>query len=70
MSTCSLYIPRPVDPAREFYGVAQVNCGTCQQWDADREKCRQEADLAKEGFYNGEEDKEGDHKNKKPGKAV
>lgn len=45
MSTCSLYIPRPVDPAREFYGVAQVNCGTCQQWDADREKCRQEAKL-------------------------
>ena len=45
MSSCRLYTPRPVDPAREFYGVVQVCCGTCQHWDPGRVKCREEEKL-------------------------
>lgn len=45
MSSCSLYIQLPVDPAREFYGVAQANCGTCLRWDPVRERCREERRL-------------------------
>jgi len=49
MSSCSLYIPKPVDPAREFYGVVQVCCGTCQRWDPVRERCREEGRLLRLG---------------------
>ena len=45
MSSCRLYTPRPVDPAREFYGVVQVCCGSCARWNADRERCWEEEKL-------------------------